>query len=118
MDETDSLNNIDEKNDDWPSKASQLVVDQVDSIRNKTTGPALIASRYVVYLAAIALIGIIALIIGFILLVRLLVVATGELSFVNDGETWLAYFIIGSIFLLIGAFLWRKKEPKKENNVE
>ena len=108
----------DSKDQDWASKVSGLVVDKVDAVRNKTTGPALKASRYLVYSIAIGLIGIIALVVGFILLVRLLVVATGQFSFVSNGESWLAYLIIGFVFVLLGSLLWRKKENRKQADDE
>ncbi len=63
------------------------------------------------YLLAIALIALVLAVLMLVLLVRLLVTATALFPFVEDGETWLAYYIIGSIFVLAGAMLWRKKEP-------
>lgn len=96
--------------EDWPSKASSTVVQYVGVVRDKTTGPALVASRNAVYLLAISLIAIVFLILLLVLLVRLLVSATALLPFVEPGETWLAYFIIGGVFLIGGAWIWRKKE--------
>ncbi len=95
---------------DWPTKASETVVDYVGKVRDKTTGPALVASRYAVYALALALIAFVLLILILIALVRLLVTATNQLAFIDDGETWLAYYILGGIFLLAGMLLWRKKE--------
>lgn len=96
--------------DDWPSKASATVVHYVGTVRDRTTGPALVASRVAVYALAMALIGVVLAVLLLLLLVRLLVSATGELPFVDSGETWLAYYILGAIFVLGGAILWRKKE--------
>ena len=96
--------------DDWPAKASSTVVNYVGVVRDKTTGPALVASRNAVYLLAIALIACVFVILLLVLIVRLLVSLTALLPFVEPGETWLAYFIIGGIFLLTGAWMWRKKE--------
>ena len=98
--------------EDWPAKASSTVVGYVGTVRDKTTGPALTASRNVVYLLAIGLIAFVMLIIALVLLVRVLVVATGYAPFVEPGETWLAYLILGGLFLLVGMFLWRKKEAR------
>ena len=96
--------------DDWPAKASATVVHYVGTVRDRTTGPALVASRYAVYALAMALIGLVLLVLLLLLLVRLLVAATGELPFVEEGETWLAYYLLGAIFLIGGAILWRQKE--------
>ncbi len=98
---------------DWPAKASNMLVGYVDTVRTKTTGPALVASRYAVYMVAAALIGIILAIVGFIVLLRVVILATNELSFVDEGEPWLAYLIIGGLMVLIGAFIWKAKEPKE-----
>ncbi len=95
---------------DWATKASDTVVGYVGKVRDKTTGPALVASRYAVYALALALIAFVLLILILIALVRLLVTATSQLAFVDQGETWLAYYILGGIFLLAGMLLWRKKE--------
>ncbi len=96
--------------EDWPSKASATVVHYVGTVRDRTTGPALVASRYAVYVLAMALIGVVLAVLLLLLLVRLLVSATGELPFVDQGETWLAYYILGGLFVLAGMILWRKKE--------
>lgn len=96
--------------DDWPAKASATIVHYVGTVRDRTTGPALVASRYAVYVLAMALIGIVLAVLLLLLLVRVLVAATGELPFVDQGETWLAYYLLGAIFVLGGAILWRKKE--------
>lgn len=98
--------------DDWPARASATVVQYVGTVRDKTTGPALVASRTVVYLLAMALIGVVVAILGLVLAIRVLVSATAYVPSVDEGETWLAYFILGAIFVLGGAFLWRKKESR------
>ncbi|MEM7273932.1 MAG: hypothetical protein AAF547_12680 [Actinomycetota bacterium] len=96
---------------DWPAKASATIVQYVGTVRDKTTGPALVASRYAVYAMAMGLIAMVLAVLVLVLLVRLLVVATSLFPFIELGETWLAYYILGGLFVLIGAILWRKKEP-------
>ncbi len=100
-----------EAQDDWPAKASATIVQYVGTVREKTTGPALVASRYAVYVVAMALIAVVVAILLLVLFIRLLVAATSQLPFMEDGETWLAYYILGAIFVLGGAIMWRKKEP-------
>ena len=97
-------------NDDWPAQASAKIVGYVEQVRDKTTGPALVASRTAVYMAAIGLIAFVLLIVMLLLLFRFLVVATGYLPFVEPNESWVAHYILGAIFLLAGVFLWRKKD--------
>ena len=98
--------------DDWPARASATVVQYVGTVRDKTTGPALVASRNVVYFVAIGLIAFVAAILALLLLVRILVSVTAYLPFVEAGESWLAYLILGVIFLASGLLLWRKKEAR------
>jgi len=102
---------VDSPTDDWPSRLSTTIVDYVEQVRDKTTGPALVASRTAVYMTAIALVAIVLLLLILLGLFRLLVVASGELlPFVEPGESWLAFYVLGGIFLIAGAFLWRKKD--------
>jgi len=107
----DSNQTIAHENDDWPARASASIVQYVGQVRDKTTGPALVASRNVVYMVAIGLVAFIVLIVLLILMFRLLVVASGELvPFMEPNESWLAHYVLGGIFLIAGAFLWRKKD--------
>lgn len=96
--------------DDWPAKASATIVGYVGTVRDKTTGPALSASRVAVYALAMAMIAMVVAILALVLLVRLLVVLTGYVPGIDEGEVWLAYFIVGALFMLPGMYLWRKKE--------
>ena len=96
--------------DDWAGKATATVVGYVDTVRGATTGKALIASRAAVYFLAAGLIGIMLAILGLIMMVRFLVALTNLLPFLNDGEVWLAYLIMGTIFIFLGWRSWRKKD--------
>ncbi|MEM7338140.1 MAG: hypothetical protein AAF467_05805 [Actinomycetota bacterium] len=96
--------------DDWPARASATIVQYVGTVRDKTTGPALSITRTMVYVLAMALIGVVALILGLILLVRVLVAATAYIPGVENGEPWVAYLIIAVLFWIVGAMLWRMKE--------
>ena len=96
--------------DDWPARVTATVVQYVGTVRDKTTGPALVASRMVVYSLAMALIGLVALFVLLILLVRVLVAATAYVPGVDPGQSWLAYLVLGVVFLGGGLLLWRKKE--------
>ncbi len=97
--------------DDWAARATSSITQYVGQVRDRTTGPALVASRTVVYMMAIGLIGLVLLIVALLLLFRLLVVASGELlPFVEPDESWLAHYVLGGIFLGVGLFFWRKKD--------
>ncbi|MDH3682581.1 MAG: phage holin family protein [Acidimicrobiia bacterium] len=98
--------------EDWPARASATVVQYVGTVRDKTTGPALEASRNVVYAVAMGLIAFVVAILTLVLLFRMLVAATAYLPSVEEGESWLAFLIVGALFLIGGLVLWRKKEPR------
>lgn len=99
-----------DESEDWPAKATQTVVGYVDTVRTATTGKALVASRAIVYFLALGLVGFMLFILLLVLLVRLLTSVTALFPFIDSGEVWLAYLILGGLFLLAGMFLWKKKE--------
>lgn len=77
----------------------------LDVVHDKVIRPLLVAGRAIAYgfiilLASIVLVG--ALIVG---LVRLLNV------YAFAGHEWLSYLIIGTISLVIGLIIWRRRRP-------
>lgn len=90
--------------EDWHLKATDQIVDKVDLVRQKTAGPAIGIARKAVFGVLTAILGTIALIILVIGLIRVLDV-------ILPSSVWLPYVILGSIFTLIGLFLWSKR-PK------
>lgn len=88
--------------EDWHVLATDKIVSTVDSVRVKTSGPAIKISRMVVFGLLGALISLIALIVLLIGTVRLL-------NNVLPKDVWLVYLILGATFLAAGAFLWSKR---------
>ena len=88
---------------DWTDQVADLVVDVVDRVRDRTTGPILKGSRAVVYGVVAVLVAIPLIVVGIILMGRLL-----ELF---PGEIWIAYSVVGAISVLVGLFLWGKRRP-------
>lgn len=91
--------------DDWDQLATSKLLDTVDVVRQKTSGPAIGVARAVVYGILAVLLGIIAAILLIIGLVRLI-------DSYLPATVWLTYVILGSIFVLVGLFLWSKR-PKR-----
>ncbi len=87
---------------DWPLQATETIVGFVDNVKHKTTRPAAMASRAVVYGIVIVALGVPALIMLLVGLVHLLDQAIPQ-------EVWLVYLILGSVFTLAGLLLWRKR---------
>lgn len=87
---------------DWHNLATEQIVDKVDLVRQKTAGPAIGAARMAVFGVMAAILGVMAAIVLIIGLVRL----GGEVM-----PIWLTYVILGSLFVVVGLFLWSKR-PK------
>ena len=98
---------------DWPKQATDSIVRVVDTVRDKTAGPAVSAARGIVY-------GSILEVLAMPLFVILLVGAMRALErgFIMIGESreiafllqpmWLVYTIFGLLFFLTGLALWRR----------
>ena len=87
--------------DDWPVRAADSVERLIGSVRSKTTGPALVISRVLVYGVVAAVLALIALILVLALVTRLMIA-------ICQGEVWLAYLILGVMFAVAGLLLWGK----------
>ncbi len=94
--------------EDWPARATATAVGYVDRVRDLTTGRALSVSRLVVYGLAMLLAGSLLVMLLLIALIRLVVWLTDFVPGVESGETWLAYYILGTVFFVAGLLLWRK----------
>jgi hypothetical protein len=90
---------------DWPVRATDTVERVVDTVRSKTTGPAIVISRVVVYGLVAAVLGITALVLVLVALVRLLD------AYLPRG-VWLPYFILGAVLAVAGAVAWRQRAPR------
>jgi len=83
-------------------KATNIFVNFIESIRNKTTGPILGLARACVYgviLTVSATITVIFLLIGLIRLVNIAL----------PGSVWIAYLALGVVFYIVGVLLWSRR---------
>lgn len=103
---------------DWPAQATDAIVKAVDSVRDRTTAPALGAARWAAYGLVPALLAVPLLLLAVIGLFRGI---EGLLLLVHDHNDWAAFLHdpIGFVYLTIGFLLviaalasWRKgKRP-------
>ena len=84
---------------DWTTDAVDALDQAVGLVRDKTVVPAQKASRAIVFGLLVAFFVLVAVFMLAIALFRVLVILTGEV--------WLAYLILGGIFVIAGAFCWR-----------
>ena len=91
---------------DWAAQVVDTLENVVKAVKSKTTDPALNLVRTVVY----ALMGV-----G-LALATLLLLTIGSVrvldAYLPQG-VWLAYLILGGIFLVAGLFVWSKRTAKR-----
>lgn len=90
---------------DWADQVTDLIVDTVDKVRERTTGPVLEISKGIVHAFVAVLILTPILVLFFAGAVRLL-------NWAIPGDVWIAYAIIGVLLLLLGALLWSRRAPR------
>src|SRR5215471_201308 len=82
---------------DWASRTADSIERVVLAVRDRTTRPILLAGRALVYGLLAVIVGIAAIVLLSILLVRTLTVLTGK--------AWLAELILGAVFSIVGIVL-------------
>ena len=96
---------------DWPAQAADTIEKVVGQVRDKTTGPAIKAARWLVYGTFSLLVGVAVLVLLAISAVRLLDVYLPD-AWVGEDHTWVAHLITGACFTIIGMVLWSKRSKK------
>jgi hypothetical protein len=84
--------------EDWASQATDTIEQVVGLVRDRTVVPAKAASRAIVFGILTAFFLSVALV--------LVVIAFFRGVFIITGRVWGAYFIVGGILILAGAFCW------------
>jgi nitrate reductase gamma subunit len=92
---------------DWATRAADSIEAIVTTVRDRTTRPLLIAGRGLVYGLFAAILAIAVIVLFSIALIRGLTVATGK--------AWIAEFIVGGLFIIIGiVLLVLRRTPQTE----
>jgi uncharacterized membrane protein len=98
----------------WAKKTVEAIDRWVDFISDKTTRPIANLVRLVVF-------GVIALVATITIVVLALIGISRALNELLDvwltrqDAVWISYFILSFVFLVIGAWLMRKRYPSKQN---
>lgn len=87
---------------DWPSQAADTIVTVVETVRDRTTGPLIVAARALVFAVFIGTIGSVAAVLAIIGTVRLL-------DRILPSSVWLPYLILGIVFVAVGAIVFRRR---------
>jgi hypothetical protein len=88
--------------DDWPAQTADRIEQIVGTVRDKTVAPVERITRIVVY-------GILAGILGIAALVLLAIAVVRILDVYIPADVWAAHAVTGGIFTLGGLFLWSKR---------
>jgi threonine/homoserine/homoserine lactone efflux protein len=92
---------------DWATHAADVLERIVQTIRQRATGPALTIMRALVFGTLAGIVGLVALVLFAIAVVRGLNVAI-------PGDVWIAHAIVGGVFLLLGIFLFSRRNARLE----
>jgi len=95
--------------DDWPAQVTGMLVRTVDQVRAKTTRPATLAARGLVYGLIAALVGILIVTLLFVGLFRAVDMAR---NLIVEDAVWLTYFFLGALFVLLGAVVFARRKPR------
>ncbi len=92
---------------DWTTDAVDTLDRVVGLVRDKAVRPAQRATTAVVF----------GLLVGFFVLTAAILLSLGlfRAIVVIVGEVWLAWLILGGIFVLLGAFCWRFRFSRAED---
>lgn len=90
---------------DWAAQTADTIERVVGSVRGKTSEPLERVARIVVY-------GVVAAFLGLAALVLLTIAVVRALDIAIPGEVWSAHVVAGGIFTVLGLFLWRKRSVK------
>ncbi len=95
---------------DWPAQAADTIERVVQSVRDKTTGPAISAVRWVVAGLFLLLAGVMVAVLLVVALVRL-IDAYLPSSLVGEQHVWAAHALVGLPLFGLGLFLLAKRHP-------
>src|SRR5262245_54298575 len=99
------------KEEDWTDQLTQLIESTISSAADKVIVPLKTIARAIVYGTLAGIVGITALILLSIMVVRILDSYLDNIPFLPDG-VWVAHFVTGTVFVLSGLILWAKRSPR------
>ena len=91
---------------DWPVRAADAVDRVVDTIRDRAVRPVLVGARAVVFGLVLLVVAVVLVVVGSVGFIRFLDV------YLWPGKVWASYFLLGFLFVAIGAFFWTKRSGR------
>ncbi len=96
---------------DWVINTSNMIEGVIDRVRDGAVVKLTTLVRAIVYGALLAIVGVTALVLLTIVFVRMLDIYLDYIAFLPE-NVWLADFVAGAIFIVLGLFVWSKRSPK------
>lgn len=87
---------------DWTDQVTGLIVDSVDKVRSRTTGPILEVTRGSVH-------AVVAIMLLLPVAVLFLILTVRVLTYYVFREVWITYTVLGMLFSLIGVVMWSRR---------
>ena len=98
---------------DWAANTTDQVVRLVDNVRSKTTKPAVMVARGLVFGLLAGFLGVFALVLLWIGITRGLQAAIEPFS--NQSRAvYISYFILGGVLCIAGAILFKKRNDDSD----
>jgi hypothetical protein len=101
------------RTDDWPAQATDTIVKIVGTANDKVVGPVKTTTRALVFGLFAAILGVAALVLLSILVVRVMNNYLPDAWF-GKNHVWAVYLILGGVFMIGAAALWRKTKPRTD----
>ena len=92
------------QSDDLAGKVAGKVIGTVDRLNSLSAKPLTLIARGLVF-------GMLGGVLALAVLVLLIIAALRALDVYLPGEVWSAHLALGSLFTLLGLFVWRMRKP-------
>lgn len=99
---------------DWAAQTADTIEHVVGVVRSNTVDRVETVVRLLVYGLVAGALGVVALVLFAIFLMRLLEAGLDLLGTSPTARVWLADLVLGAILTVVGALLWSKKSPRPE----
>jgi hypothetical protein len=103
MEEQDVSRATSGSSDEWPARVADTIEGAVGSVHDHLVRPLTVAARGLVFGAIIAVMAVVAGIVAFIAVIRLLTV------YAFGGRVWASDALLGALLVGAGAFCWSRR---------
>ena len=95
---------------DWPTQAADAIVRTVDRVRSSTTDKAMAVAKGVVYGTFAVIVGVL---LGILALIGVFRAVDRLRELIVADSVWLTYVALGVVFVLVGQFLFSRRNKAR-----